>query len=130
MQIRFLRCVIRCFEAITKLCMNLGKSLMVGVGHVHDIDALVADLGCKVGRLPIPYLGLPLGASYKSKVWGLVVDRVRRKLVGWKAVSLTKGGRVTLLKAVLASIHVYFISLFVMPSSIADQIERLQWDVL
>lgn len=126
-----LRCVLRCFEAIIGLCMNLDKSLMVGVGDVQNIGALATDLGCKVGFLPISYLGLPLGVSYKSKeVWGPMVDRVRRKLAGWKAVSLTKGGRITLLKAVVASILVYFMSLFVMPSSIANPIERLQRDFL
>ena len=38
------------------------------------------------------YLGLPLGASFKSKVvWEPVVERFRKKLVGWKSVLLSRG---------------------------------------
>lgn len=84
-----------------------------------------------MGSLPIPYLGLPLGASFKSKeAWSPVVDRVRRKLAGWKTSYLLKGGRVTLFKAVVASIPVYFMSLFVIPAMVANQIEELQLDFL
>lgn len=77
-----LRCVLRCFEAVTELRMNFGNSMIIKVGNVPNIEILAIDLGYKVDNLLIPYLGLPLGASFKSKVWGPVMDRVRRKLVG------------------------------------------------
>lgn len=130
-QIRMLRCVLRCFEAVLGLRMNFGKSVLVEVGDVPDIESLAADLGYKVGSLPLPYLGLPLGASFKSKeAWALVVDRVRPQLIGWKGSYLSKGGRVALRKSAMANIPVYFMSLFVIPSQIANQIEKLQRDFL
>lgn len=58
------------------------------------------------------------------------MDRMRRKLVGWKANYLSRGGRVTFIKVVVASIPVYFMSLFVMPVHISNQIEKLQRDFL
>lgn len=39
-QVWMLRCVLRCFETVTGLRMNLGKSVLVGVGGVPDIDIL------------------------------------------------------------------------------------------
>jgi hypothetical protein len=33
---------------------------------VEDVEGLAQLLGCRVGSLPMTYLGLPLGASYKS----------------------------------------------------------------
>jgi hypothetical protein len=33
---------------------------------VEDVDRLAHLLGCRVASLPLTYLGLPLGASYKS----------------------------------------------------------------
>lgn len=129
-QIWVLRCVLRCFEAVSSLRMNLGKSMLVGVGEVPDIDSLAANLGCKVESLPLSYLGLSLGASFKrNEAWGLVVDRVRRKLVGWKVNYLSRGGRVTLIKAVVANVPVYFMPLFVIPSRIAQHIKQLQRDL-
>ena len=37
---------------------------MVLVGKVENSNALTNILGCKVGSLPMSYLGMPLGAPY------------------------------------------------------------------
>ena len=41
------------FEAITGLKVNVGKSEIVPVGEVGNLDALARILCCKVGCLPI-----------------------------------------------------------------------------
>ncbi|RVW49042.1 hypothetical protein CK203_080976 [Vitis vinifera] len=56
------------FEACSRLRVNLEKSELIPVGRVNDIEDLALELGCKVGGLPSCYLGLPLGAPFKSKV--------------------------------------------------------------
>ena len=56
------------FEACSGLRIYLEKSELIPVGRVHDIEDLALELGCKVGGLPSRYLGLPLGAPFKSKV--------------------------------------------------------------
>ena len=48
--------------------INLEKSELIPVGRVHDIEDLALELGFKVGGLPSYYLGLPLGALFKSMV--------------------------------------------------------------
>ncbi|RVW80668.1 Transposon TX1 uncharacterized 149 kDa protein [Vitis vinifera] len=50
------------------LKVNLEKSELIPVGMVTDIEDLALELGCKVGGLPSRYLGLPLGAPFKSEV--------------------------------------------------------------
>lgn len=66
--------------------MNFGKSALFVVGEVPNIDMLATDLACRVGALPISYLGLPLRASFKKKeVWNPFVDRIHKRLSGWKA---------------------------------------------
>ena len=39
---------------------------MVPIGEVDDVHALADILGCKVGKLPMFYLGMSLGASHNS----------------------------------------------------------------
>lgn len=115
-QIRFLRCILRCFEGVPGLKVNLAKSALIGVGEVPNLDMLAADLGCRIGSLPVTYFSLPLGVRYKSvNVWNPVVERIQRRLSCWKANYLSKGGSMTLLKAALANILVYYLSLFNIP---------------
>ena len=66
-QILILHMILIWFEAISSLKINLGKSKLVPVGVVHNIDLLLNVLGCKQGTLPMKYLGLPLGAKFKDK---------------------------------------------------------------
>ena len=41
------------FEVVSSLKVNLGKFELVAVGAVHNMDLLVAVLGCKQGSLPM-----------------------------------------------------------------------------
>ena len=56
---------------------------MVPIGEVVDVHALVEILGCKVGTLPMSYLGMPLGASHNSpSIWNSILEKIERKLAG------------------------------------------------
>ena len=112
-QILILRMVLIWFEAMSGLNVNLGKSELVAVGAVHNMDLLVVVLGCKQGSLPMKYLGLPLGAKFKDKsIWNPILKKMERKLASWKKLYLSKGGRVTLIKSTLFNLPTYFLSLF------------------
>lgn len=125
-QLKYLRCVIRCFEVVLGLKVNHSKSCIYCVGHVENLRRFVAVLGCKMGSLPTTYLGLPLGASFKCKnPWNRVLDRIHKRLAGQKGLYLSKGGRVTLIKSVLASLPTYFLSLFIILDSLANMIEKM-----
>ena len=73
-------------------------------------------LSTPVGSLPIRYLGLPLvGGRLSSREWQPVVATMERRLGGWRARLLSRGGRLVLLKAVLSAIPTYYMSLFIVP---------------
>ena len=80
-QVFHIRKVLSCFEAITRLHVNLAKSEMVPVGVVYRMQPL-ADLPCcRIGVLPMLYLGMPLGAQYKAlNVWNFVLEKIERRL--------------------------------------------------
>ena len=121
-----LRLVLIWFEVVSGLKVNLGKFELVAVGVVPNMDLLVAVLGYKQGFLPMKYLGLPLGAKFKDKsIWNPILEKMERKLAGWKKLYLSKGGRVTLIKSTLSNLPTYFLSLFPIPASVANRIARL-----
>jgi hypothetical protein len=66
-QLRYLRIVFLLFEAASRLKVNLAKSVLILVGNAEEVTLLADILGCGVASLPVKYLGLPLGASYKAK---------------------------------------------------------------
>jgi hypothetical protein len=69
----------------------LGKSELVHVGEVEDVDWLASVLGSKVGTLPMQYLSSPLGASFKARVvWSTIIERTARNLAGWKILQVWK----------------------------------------
>ena len=52
------------FQAFTGLKVNVGKSEIVLVGEVSNLDVLANILRRRVGSLPMKYLGMPLGTSF------------------------------------------------------------------
>ena len=109
-QLTFLSWLLMWFEAISGLKINLEKSELIPLGRVENVEMLAAELGCKVGRLPSTYLGLPLGARYKSvRVWDGVEERFRKRSALWKSQYISKGGRATLIKSTLSNLPTYFL---------------------
>ena len=104
---------------------------MVPIGEVPNIHVLAEILGCRIESLSMIYLGMPLGASHKSPtIWNPISEKIERKLAGWKKMYLSKSGRLTLLKSTLSNLLTYFLSLYTVPTNVANKIERLQRDFL
>lgn len=128
-QIRALKALLLCLEAASRLKVNFDKSEMVPNGGVLNLRQLA--LGCKIASLPMTYLGLPLGApSRASSLWDTVVEKVERRLAGWKKMYLSKGSRIMLIKSTLSNLSTYFLSLFPTLANVAVRIEKLQRDFL
>ena len=104
-QILHVRLLLLCFQVVTCLKVNVAKSEMIPIGEVNNVHALAKILGCRVGALPMTSLGMLLGASNKSPfIWNPILEKIERRLAGWKKLYLSKGGRLTLLKSTLSSL--------------------------
>jgi hypothetical protein len=80
-QIRHFEALFVCFEAAAGLKVNLSKSILVPVGHVENVGQLAGLLGCGYGEVPLKYLGLSLGASFKLKsMWAGLEDMIAQRL--------------------------------------------------
>ncbi|KAG6665487.1 hypothetical protein CIPAW_02G164600 [Carya illinoinensis] len=98
---------------------------MVPVGAVSNIRSLASLLDCQVSSLPLKYLGLPLGATFKARtIWDGVVEKIEKRLAGWKRFYLSKGGRLTLIKSTLSNLPTYFLSLFPLLAGVGKKIEK------
>lgn len=123
-----IRRVLRAFEITSGLKINYHKTMLCGV-CVNDaeLQTYAEVLRCKTQKLPIKYLGMPLGVSPRLKsTWKEVITKVRLRLASWKRRYLSFEGRIVLIKSVLGSLPIFYMSLFKMPESVARSIESIQ----
>ncbi|XP_041999683.1 uncharacterized protein LOC121749153 [Salvia splendens] len=103
---------LQCFGLMSGLKINYGKSTLIPL----NCEESWIEEECGVSKLPLIYLGIPLGASpHKAQTWKPIIEKVERRLALWKARTLSKAGRLVLVKAVLSNLPLYYLSLFRMP---------------
>ncbi|XP_028104622.1 uncharacterized protein LOC114303669, partial [Camellia sinensis] len=78
--------ILRCFEILSGLKINYHKSVVSGVGiNEESLKDFAAKLNCLHKKLPLKYLGLPLGANpRRRRTWQPVLDKCKQRLASWK----------------------------------------------
>ena len=119
------------FEAFSGLKVNLVKSELILVGRVEIVEELANDFGYKIGNLPSTYLGMPLGAPFKSiGVWDGIEEIFKKRLAMWKRQYISKGGMITLIRSTLSNLPIYSMSIFHLPRAVRMRLEKIQKDFL
>ncbi|XP_077242381.1 uncharacterized protein LOC143882877 [Tasmannia lanceolata] len=123
-----LKATLRCYELVTGQRSNFRKPSLFAINlPPSEADEFAKVMGCRLDSLPSLYLGLPLGVGKPGKeLWTPIVERIERRLETWKRNLVSKGGRLILVKAVLANIPVYYLSSFNCPVSVVLRIEQVQ----
>ncbi|KAL8115417.1 hypothetical protein AgCh_022054 [Apium graveolens] len=85
-----------------------------------------AQLGVKEVDTPGKYLGLPMdiGRS-KTSAFAFLLEKMNKKLNAWSHHTLSKGGKLTLLKTSAQSIPNFWMSLRLIPTWVCDKLERV-----
>ncbi|KAJ0788573.1 putative RNA-directed DNA polymerase [Helianthus annuus] len=119
--------ILRIFHICSGLKINFHKSNIFGLGVTEEeLESMASILGCKTGSFPFKYLGISVGANMNRIYnWNPVVDIFQKRLSSWKAQSFSIGGRITLIKAVLESLPIYYFSLFKAPVKVVNKLESL-----
>ncbi|GAU48556.1 hypothetical protein TSUD_405720 [Trifolium subterraneum] len=88
-----------------------GLARILGVRHVSGIGI---------------YLGLPsmIGRSKKA-IFSYIKDRIWKKMNSWRGRALSKAGKEVMIKYVLQAILSYVMSMFILPSSLIDDFEKM-----
>ena len=125
--VKVIKAILRAFELASGLKINYAKSSFGAVGKSEQWCKEAAELlNCKILHIPFTYLGIPIGANpRRSELWDPIVRKFERKLAKWKQRHLSFGGRMALIKSILTSIPIYFLSFFRVPNKIAEKMVKI-----
>ncbi|GKF06055.1 hypothetical protein Tco_0036723, partial [Tanacetum coccineum] len=96
--------------------------------NVHNYVKLgiLSILPFEEGKLPVKYLGLPLVPSrLVHQDCDELMKKVKRRVNDWNNKSLSFAGRTQLIRFMLGSMHVYWGSVFILPSSLMLKLEQV-----
>ena len=104
--------------------INYSKSEIIPIGLTdREVDSFKSILECTVGTFPIKYLGIPLHyEKLRREDIQPLIDKILKRMAGWRGKLLSYAARVILIKACLASIPVYLLSFFKFPKWALDLI--------
>ncbi|GJZ78702.1 RNA-directed DNA polymerase, eukaryota [Tanacetum coccineum] len=121
-------CLLQCFYMVSGLKINVHKSKILGVNVLdEEVSSMALVLGCGVAKLPMMYLGVPIGCNMRRCVnWKRVVQKFESMMNRWKDKLLSVGGRLSLIKVVLGNLPTYYISLYWMPITVQKRLESMR----
>lgn len=81
-------------------------------------------LGCKEGKFPQTYLGLPLSnIKLPLSAFTPLIARVDKYLASWKALLLSTASRVVLIDVVLSGLPTYAMVAMILPPGVVKAID-------
>ncbi|KAJ3687601.1 hypothetical protein LUZ61_016765 [Rhynchospora tenuis] len=130
--VQVLNLLLNTFSAASWINLNLSKSSLVPFNlSPASIASINSTLGVTVTQLPLTYLELPLTLSQPDRLaYQGIIDKLQRKLDGWKSALLSRAGRLILASAVLSTVPVYFMSVFKLPAWVIKAIDRIRRDII
>ncbi|GJV87766.1 RNA-directed DNA polymerase, eukaryota [Tanacetum coccineum] len=120
--------LLQCFFLVSGLKINLAKCRLMGVGvPMGEITEMASIIGCEASTIPFVYLGVPVGGNMTSiGCWKELIEKFKTRLSRWKVKTLSVGGRLTLLKSVLGSTAIYYMSIFKTPIAVIKELEAIR----
>nr|GEU66327.1 RNA-directed DNA polymerase, eukaryota [Tanacetum cinerariifolium] len=113
---------------VTALLCRTKKSKLMGISVKDDIVSRAAiKMGCSTLKAPFIYLGVKVGGLMaRVRSWDEIVEKIKKRLSKWKMNTLSIGGRLALIKSVLSSTPLYYMSTFKVPSQVLKFLEGIR----
>jgi hypothetical protein len=125
-QVLALKDILHKFGLSTGLRVNFQKSQIIPLNVEATVTTHLDEaLGCQVGSLPFPYLGLPMGTT-KPSVQDLmpIVNGLERRLTA-TSIFLSQGARLQLISSALCSMPLHFLLSLNLPPGLPSQLDRI-----
>ncbi|GJU55256.1 hypothetical protein Tco_1228970, partial [Tanacetum coccineum] len=115
------------FKNVSGLTPSLPKSTAYFCNVLNHTKLLILKfLPFEEGQLPVKYLGVPLVSSRLIfRDCKELIKRVQSHVQDWKNKSLSTVGWLQLIKSVIGSMHIYWASVFILPSRVLLDIKQL-----
>lgn len=121
-----LKILLYCFEWLSGLKINFHKTEVYVFGFSQEEKEAMANmLNCKLGELPMKYLGIPISDNGVS-AFSDIYNKMRKRLDPWKGKSLSSGGRLTLTDTCLSSLPTYLMGFYKIPASGHEKMDSIR----
>jgi hypothetical protein len=126
--IDFLASTLLQFGDVTGLVTNCTKSQVAPIRCAGlDLDHILQAFPASRTTFPMKYLGLPLSVTRLKRIhFQPLEDKVAAKLIPWIGKHTTMAGRATLVKSVLTSIAIYYITVLNVPIEVLMKIDSIR----
>ncbi|KAK2639698.1 hypothetical protein Ddye_027493 [Dipteronia dyeriana] len=95
-------------QKISKAKSTLFPSKYISLAREYGLLRITSYIE---GKFPVTYLGAPLvSRKLTSRIMEPLVEKIRKKIVGWKYKLLSQGGRLVLLRHALSSMPMHLMS--------------------
>jgi hypothetical protein len=113
--------------------VNLAKSKNF-LPHYLDhtqFGFLESELGLKISNSFGKYLGVPIIVDRRDKrAFDFIIEKIRGKLAGWKARTLSLAGRCTLIQSITTAIPTHIMQCTMLPGKICNELDKLNRNFL
>jgi hypothetical protein len=127
-------------KVLKSFCLASGLVINATKSTIHQAGLLEQELADYKAMFPFKFSDLASGFTYlgfylktgpqRASDWNWLIQRLEKKITNWCFRWLSLGGRLTLLKEVLESQPVYWLSLAVIPCSILNALRKLMINFL
>ena len=130
---RKLNIILQTFYAFLGQIMNASKSRIWFSPRIPRRlkDQVVGIFGIPTTDRIGTYLGTPIFTTRRTtNSYQFLVDKIQKRIEGWQEKYLSMAGRVTLIKATMASIPIYAMQTTLLPQKISLQIDKMSCNFL
>ncbi|GJX42038.1 putative RNA-directed DNA polymerase, eukaryota, reverse transcriptase zinc-binding domain protein [Tanacetum coccineum] len=115
------------FKQVSGLVPSIPKSTAYFCNVPNAIKASILNsMPFAEGVLPVRYLDVPLISSkLLFRDCKILVENLESRVNDWRNKFLSLAGRLQLIRSVLSSMHIYWASVFILPSRIVHDLEQL-----
>jgi hypothetical protein len=119
---------------MTGMRINFDKNDLLTIGiDEKRVNEYFKIFCCKKSEFPVKYLGVPLHfTNLRQEDIQPIIDKIIKRIAGWKGRLLSCASRLILLKTCLASVPIYLMSIIKFPkwaiTMINSQMSHFLWN--